>query len=88
MSSNCYWRATIEKSGVTTNRVLLGLKTFTATRQLKPDHPLMYKATKSKIYPNMESKEMTVLEKGRNMEVWRQRNPEFRTNIYPQKLTN
>jgi len=39
-------------SGVTTNRVLLGLKTF-STRQLKLDHPLMHKATNLKVYPNM-----------------------------------
>jgi len=45
----------MEKSGVKTKRVLLELKTFTARRQLKPNHPLMHKATKPKVYPNMKT---------------------------------
>jgi hypothetical protein len=44
----------MENSGVMRNRVLIGLKTFTARRQLKPDHPLMHKATKPEVYPNMQ----------------------------------
>ena len=43
----------MEISGVTTNRILLGLKKSTATRQLKPYHPLIHKATKPKVYPKM-----------------------------------
>jgi hypothetical protein len=39
-----------EKSGVTGNRVILGLRNVTVVRQLKADHPLKVKVAKPKIY--------------------------------------
>ena len=54
MSSSYSWRTRTEKSGVTGNRVLLGLRKVTAMRQLKVDHPLTVKASKPTIYPKTQ----------------------------------
>jgi hypothetical protein len=54
LSSNYYWRPRTEKSEVRGNRVLLGLRKITGTRQLKADHPLTFKAAKTKMYPKIQ----------------------------------
>jgi len=36
------------------NRLLIGVRKVPATRQLKADHPLTAKATKTKIYPKRQ----------------------------------
>jgi len=53
MNSSYSWRPRKEKPGVMGNRVLIGLRKVTATRQLQADHPLTVKATKTKIYPKI-----------------------------------
>jgi len=54
MNSSYSLRPRREKPGVMGNRALLGLRKFTAMRQLKADHPLTVKATKTKIYPKKQ----------------------------------
>jgi hypothetical protein len=49
MSSSYSCKLRTEKLGVTVNRLLLGLRKVTATRQLKADHSFTVKATKPKI---------------------------------------
>jgi hypothetical protein len=44
----------METSGVLDNNVLLRLRKVTATRQLKVDHSLTVKATKPKIWWNIQ----------------------------------
>ena len=48
MSSSYSWRPRMEKSGVTGNPVLLGLRKVTAMSQKEEDHPLTLKATSPK----------------------------------------
>ena len=48
------------------NRLLLGVRKVTSTRQLKADHPLTLKATKTKYIQKDRGKSKNGLDKGRN----------------------
>jgi hypothetical protein len=56
----------MEKSGVTGNRVLLGLRKVTAMTQKEADHPLTLKATSPKYIQKYRHKTKKGLDKGSN----------------------
>jgi len=66
MSSSYSWRLRIEKSGITENRVLLGLRKVTAMSQKEADHPLTLKATSPKHIQKYRHKTKNGLDKGSN----------------------
>jgi hypothetical protein len=56
----------MEKSGVTGNRVLRGLRKVTAMSQKEADHPLIFKATSPKYIQKYRHKTKKGLDKGSN----------------------
>jgi transposase len=71
----------METSGVMGNRLLLGLRKVTATRQLKVDHSLTAKATKPRMQQNIQGKTKKGLDKRGNMYCRQHFTENYRENV-------